>query len=74
MKTVIKEKVTCTVCWRIMPRLFQCTSGHVLCNLCNAKMTAVGKKCPTCRVAMTTSIRALGLEQIADTLFDDESS
>ena len=42
-------EVSCPVCFEVpLPprKIFQCSQGHTLCDLCLSK---IDKKCPTCR-------------------------
>jgi len=49
----------CPVCFEsMMPPIFQCSEGHLICNVCRPKIT----KCPTCRKELG-NIRNRALEQ-----------
>eukprot|EP01071_Lankesteria_metandrocarpae_P014318 Lankesteria_metandrocarpae@DN832_c0_g1_i1.p1 len=56
----------CLVCldWMVPP-IYQCTQGHVLCHNCQSQIS----RCPTCRQT-PTNIRCRGLERIVESLED----
>lgn len=69
----LKKGMECPVCLDQMKpptRIFQCTSGHLLCEECKCKMR--GGKCPTCKKAQIMG-RAIAMEQMARTLYLKEN-
>eukprot|EP01116_Phalansterium_solitarium_P014198 TRINITY_DN31753_c0_g1_i1.p1 TRINITY_DN31753_c0_g1~~TRINITY_DN31753_c0_g1_i1.p1 ORF type:complete len:268 (-),score=43.13 TRINITY_DN31753_c0_g1_i1:621-1424(-) len=59
-----KELLECPVCFELMkPPIFQCNSGHLICNSCATKL----KKCPSCRIPLN-GVRNRALEKIAETI------
>ena len=54
----------CPVCFDyVLPPIFQCSSGHLVCSKCRPKLTI----CPTCRGPLG-SIRNLAMEKVANTV------
>ncbi|KAM6224684.1 E3 ubiquitin-protein ligase SIAH2 [Rhynchocyon petersi] len=52
----------CPVCFDyVLPPILQCQAGHLVCNQCRQKLSC----CPTCRGALTPSIRNLAMEKVA---------
>ena len=62
---LLREMVTCPVCWDL-PELgkpiFGCHHGHHWCNTCHQKSNL--KKCPICRTPHNEAIRVLVIEKI----------
>ena len=61
-----QESLICTVCLDIPSSspIYQCESGHLLCNNCWPKLT----KCPSCRKQLTPN-RSLLAEQMLEKIF-----
>ncbi|XP_067118753.1 E3 ubiquitin-protein ligase SIAH1A-like [Centruroides vittatus] len=54
----------CTVCWeRVIPPIFQCKAGHILCTRCKDRMN----RCPACRSVLGED-RNFALERVAEIL------
>lgn len=67
-KTNVTDLLDCPVCMTCMlPPIFQCTAGHLICKDCSGKLPSP-KRCPSCRVDMSNKIRALGVEHLAATM------
>uniref|UniRef100_A0A8C4WWD0 E3 ubiquitin-protein ligase n=1 Tax=Eptatretus burgeri TaxID=7764 RepID=A0A8C4WWD0_EPTBU len=55
----------CPVCFDyVLPPILQCQAGHLVCNGCRQKVSC----CPTCRAALSPSIRNLAMEKVASTV------
>lgn len=62
-KEVIASLFECPVCFElILPPIYQCQNGHVLCIRCRGNITY----CPLCRSPMPSNIRNLQLEKLAE--------
>eukprot|EP00919_Chromeraceae_sp_WS-2016_P050231 GHVR01119130.1.p1 GENE.GHVR01119130.1~~GHVR01119130.1.p1 ORF type:complete len:188 (+),score=34.97 GHVR01119130.1:85-564(+) len=58
------ELLECCVCCEAMiPPIFQCREGHMLCGDCKVKV----KQCPVCR-SETIDIRNRGMERLAESI------
>ena len=58
---------TCPICWEAMTppkRIFQCTNGHLVCEVCRSQPEVQG--CPTCRQPIMG--RATAMEQLLTNL------
>merc|ERR1712059_54202 len=54
----------CPICFDLMSppgKIFQCGSGHFVCESCEPRVRLSGNCCPTCRMGLTG--RATGMEQ-----------
>lgn len=57
----IEKMMECPVCMEFMtPPIWQCVSGHPLCDICSKKVNT----CPTCRVDMEKKVRNFLAESI----------
>ena len=63
-------KRECPICFNdIRPnvKIYQCQSGHILCDECFSKIKEKSKICPTCKVNIASSpIRCRALEKVID--------
>uniref|UniRef100_A0A0N4ZBB6 E3 ubiquitin-protein ligase n=1 Tax=Parastrongyloides trichosuri TaxID=131310 RepID=A0A0N4ZBB6_PARTI len=63
--TDVLNAFECPVCMEYMvPPLYQCSSGHLVCDSCRPKLSC----CPSCR-GPVPSVRNLAMEKIAATIF-----
>lgn len=59
---ILRQAFECPICKDYMvPPIYQCVSGHTLCNACKAKL----EKCPSCE-AKIDETRNLVLEEVAE--------
>lgn len=60
----------CPVCFDFMaPPITQCLNGHNICSNCKPRISL----CPTCRVPLTITSRNVALENVAETIMDNNS-
>eukprot|EP00808_Paulinella_micropora_P009984 g81997.t1 len=57
---VVKEQVTCPICFDIKCPIYQCDNGHHICANCRARLER--PRCPSCRGQINA--RARGLERL----------
>ena len=63
--TDLASHFECPVCFDyVLPPILQCSSGHLVCSDCRAKLTC----CPSCRGPLG-SIRNLAMERVAEDVF-----
>lgn len=61
----VLELFVCPICWEhIIPPIFQCPNGHIICNICYYKV----KLCPTCRISLKNGSRCRNMEMVASNL------
>lgn len=58
----IASKLQCPICVQFFRRPVQCSNGHAACAGCIAAL----KKCPTCRVDLTTPVPSIALRERID--------
>ena len=57
------SSLECPVCMdRMMLPIDQCSSGHIICNVCKPTLVQNGNRCPTCRVSLSSLSRNLMME------------
>jgi len=74
----VRELLECPVCLEEMKppkKIFQCSNGHVICELC--KNNPEVRSCPTCRVKFrghNNVVRNIVAEKLARSTFDSDES
>ena len=73
----VRELLECPVCLEEMKppkKIFQCSNGHVICELC--KNNPEVRSCPTCRVKFRghSVVRNIVAEKLARSTFDSDES